>query len=589
MAPSGTALVDGVAMVEKTKPVQERERWDKKIEFLLAVVGFAVDLGNVWRFPYVCFNNGGGAFLLPYLVMLIFCGLPLFYMELALGQFQRCGCLTVWNRICPAFKGIGFAIIVIATYISWYYNTIIAWCVYYFFSSMRADVPWKTCNNEWNIEKQCMRYPTDERYNDSTKLFCFDGENSTSCIFKNQTQTPTEQYFEREVLGLQYADGINRVGGVNWIIALCLLGVFVLVYFAMWKGIKSSGKFVWVTATMPYVVLLILLIRGCMLEGSLKGIIYYVTPVWSEIAKKEVWIAATAQIFFSLGPGFGVLLALSSYNKLNNNCYKDALITSSINCFTSFFAGFAVFAVLGHMATIQGKEVRDVARSDVGLIFIVYPEAISTLQVSPVWAMLFFLMFITLGLDTTFGGLEAICTGILDEWPILRKHRKLFVLFLMMYCFIGALATTTYGGIHVVQLLDSYVAPIALIFVVFLEAVSVSWLYGVERFSDDIKSMLGFRPGIFWRICWKFLSPAILLFLFVMSLIDHQPMPYADYAYPQWAIAVGWLIVMSSLSFIPGYFIYILIITPGTFLERLRSVFIPVEVPDHGYAEPVPV
>lgn len=140
-----------------------------------------------------------------------------------------------------------------------------------------------------------------------------------------------------------------------------------------------------------------------------------------------------------------------------------------------------------------------------------------------------------------------------------------------------------------VQLLDSYVAPIALIFVVFLEAVSVSWLYGVERFSDDIKSMLGFRPGIFWRICWKFLSPAILLFLFVMSLIDHQPMPYADYAYPEWAIAVGWLIVMSSLSFIPGYFIYILIITPGTFLERLRSVFIPVEVPDHGYAEPVPV
>lgn len=96
--------------------------------------------------------------------------------------------------------GIGFAIIVIATYISWYYNTIIAWCVYYFFSSMRADVPWKTCNNEWNLEKQCMRYPTDERYNDSTKLFCFDGENSTSCIFKNQTQTPTEQYFEYEYL-----------------------------------------------------------------------------------------------------------------------------------------------------------------------------------------------------------------------------------------------------------------------------------------------------------------------------------------------------------------------------------------------------
>ena len=97
---------------------------------------------------------------------------------------------------CSYLSGIGFAIIVIATYISWYYNTIIAWCVYYFFSSMRQDVPWKTCTNEWNLEETCMKYPTDERFNTSTGLFCYKTDNSTPCIFKNQTQTPTEQYFE---------------------------------------------------------------------------------------------------------------------------------------------------------------------------------------------------------------------------------------------------------------------------------------------------------------------------------------------------------------------------------------------------------
>ncbi|KAK9882588.1 hypothetical protein WA026_022216 [Henosepilachna vigintioctopunctata] len=86
-------------------PDRTRETWDKKVEFLLAVVGFAVDLGNVWRFPYICYQNGGGAFLIPYTIMLIFGGLPLFYMELALGQFHRSGCLTIWKRICPAIKG----------------------------------------------------------------------------------------------------------------------------------------------------------------------------------------------------------------------------------------------------------------------------------------------------------------------------------------------------------------------------------------------------------------------------------------------------------------------------------------------------
>ncbi|XP_044768260.1 sodium-dependent serotonin transporter-like [Neomonachus schauinslandi] len=83
----------------------ERETWGKKMDFLLSVIGYAVDLGNVWRFPYICYQNGGGAFLLPYTIMAIFGGIPLFYMELALGQYHRNGCISIWRKICPIFKG----------------------------------------------------------------------------------------------------------------------------------------------------------------------------------------------------------------------------------------------------------------------------------------------------------------------------------------------------------------------------------------------------------------------------------------------------------------------------------------------------
>ncbi|XP_050408843.1 sodium-dependent serotonin transporter [Patella vulgata] len=593
--PTLPMIMDGTTkIIEKQKEEPERESWGKKTEFLLSVVGFAVDLGNVWRFPYICFKNGGGAFLLPYLIMLVFGGLPLFYMELALGQFQRCGCLTVWKRICPMFKGVGISICIIATYVSLYYNTIIAWAVYFFFSSFRAQPPWLTCNNTWNTENcttfservvtQCKKTPNQswnmDLYNGTTPVGYFNctSVNATDDDYSSAAST---EFFEREVLEMQYSMGLESVGGVKWTMSLCLMSVFLIVYFALWKGIKSSGKAVWVTAILPYVVLIILLIRGSTLPGAMNGILYFIEPKWEKLMTVRVWIDAAAQIFFSLGPGFGVLLALSSYNKFNNNCYKDALATSAINCGTSLLAGFAVFTVLGYMAHAQNKSIDEVARPDVGLIFVVYPEAIATIDGSSFWAIIFFFMLITLGLDTTFGGLEAIITGILDEWPWMRKKREIFVILLMCYCFLGGLATTTYGGIYVVQLFDVYAAPISILLVVFLEAVAVSWIYGVKQFSKDIESMLGKPPGIFWQICWAYISPVFLLTLFILSVYNTEPPAYGNYVYPFWSLAIGWLMVLSALLAIPIYFVIHFLSTKGTMMERMKQMIFPNETPRH--------
>ena len=160
------------------------------------------------------------------------------------------------------------------------------------------------------------------------------------------------------------------MGPIKPSLALCVFGVFVLVYFSLWKGVKSSGKAVWVTALAPYFVLFVLLIRGVTLDCAGEGIRYYLTPEWEKLKNTKVWIDAASQIFFSLGPGFGTLLALSSYNKFNNNCYRDALLTSSINCLTSFLAGFVIFSVIGYMAKIQNVDIDKVGLEGPGLVFI---------------------------------------------------------------------------------------------------------------------------------------------------------------------------------------------------------------------------
>uniref|UniRef100_A0A8C2AI62 Transporter n=1 Tax=Cyprinus carpio TaxID=7962 RepID=A0A8C2AI62_CYPCA len=500
---------------------ESRDKWSKKMDFLLSVIGFAVDLGNVWRFPYICYQNGGGAFLIPYVLMAVFGGVPLFYMELALGQFHRTGAISIWKHICPIFKGIGFAICIIALYVSFYYNTIIAWALFYFYSSFSSTLPWTSCDNAWNTEN-CTNY--------------FGKDNVT---WTNYSRSPAEEFYTRNVLAVHESSGLGDVGYIRWQLMLCLFLIFTIVYFSLWKGVKTSGKVVWVTATLPYVVLLILMIRGATLPGAWKGVVFYLNPKWEKLKETSVWVDAAAQIFFSLGPGFGVLLALSSYNPFNNNCYRDAIVTSLVNCLTSFVSGFVIFTVLGYMAEQRNVNVEDVARDKGELSFF-------------------------------FGGLEAIITAVMDEYPDTLSHRReLFVLGLVVVCFLGSLSTLTNGGAYVVKLLEEFGVGSPIIAIVFLEATAVSWFYGINRFSNDIKSMLGYTPGLFWKVCWVAISPAFLAYIIISSLLNPQPLTLFDYEFPDWSITVGYIIGASSFMWIPIYMVYKLVWTPGS-LKQVR-------------------
>ncbi|XP_048746664.2 sodium-dependent dopamine transporter-like isoform X1 [Ostrea edulis] len=569
---------------------KERETWDTKIDFLLSVIGFAVDLANVWRFPYLCYRNGGGAFLIPYLLMLGAAGIPLFYMELALGQYNKTGAITCWGRLCPLFKGIGWAVVLIAFYTDFFYNVVIAWSIHFLFSSFTSELPWAKCGHEWNTEYCYEGKSNTAPSSGNNSNITYEGTtvlNSISTLVEDMNITnstndtegrkisPAEEYFNNRFLQLDKSGGIFDVGSINWEIALCLLAVYIICYFSLWKGIKMSGKVVWFTALFPYVVLVILMIRGATLEGAGKGVEYYLTPNFTRLASSNVWVDAATQVFFSLGPGFGVLLAFASYNQINNNVYRDALITSSINCLTSFVSGFVIFMILGHMSETSNLPIENVATEGPGLVFVVYPAAIATLPAAPFWSIIFFLMLLTLGLDSSFGGSEAIITAISDEFPILRKHRELFVGALFALYMIVGLAFCTQGGAYVVSLMDKYAAGYSILFAVFFESLVLSWAYGVERFSSDIRTMLGHPAGIYWKVCWKFIAPLFILWIMIFGLVQYTPHRYDNYEYPWEANFIGWCVALSSVLCIPLFAIIAFIRARGSPMERLRFLLTP--------------
>uniref|UniRef100_A0A6Q2XMA2 Transporter n=1 Tax=Esox lucius TaxID=8010 RepID=A0A6Q2XMA2_ESOLU len=517
-------------------PGEERETWGKKIDFLLSVIGFAVDLANVWRFPYLCYKNGGGAFLVPYMFFMVIAGMPLFYMELALGQYNREGAAGVW-KICPIFKGVGFTVILISLYVGFYYNVIIAWALFYLFSSFTGDLPWVHCNNTWNSPNCSDLWAFNTSLNDSHK------------------STPAAEYFERGVLHLQDSEGIADLGLPRWQLTSCLGVVIVVLYFSLWKGVKTSGKVVWITATMPYLVLTVLLLRGVTLPGAIDGIKAYLSVDFLRLCEAQVWIEAATQICFSLGVGFGVLIAFSSYNKFSNNCYRDAIITSSINSLTSFFSGFVIFSFLGYMSQKHNVPLDKVATDGPGLVFIIYPEAIATLPGSSVWAVIFFIMLLTLGIDSAVSTSQHGSISLnTDFWGRL-----------MLY-----LTGKLEGGIYVFTLLDHFAAGTSILFGVLIEAIGIAWFYGVDRFSDDIEEMIGQRPGLYWRLCWKFVSPCFLLFMVVVSFATFNPPNYATYTFPMWANVIGWCLAISSMSMVPLYAIYKMCTLPGKFCDVSR-------------------
>uniref|UniRef100_A0AAQ5XXR0 Transporter n=1 Tax=Amphiprion ocellaris TaxID=80972 RepID=A0AAQ5XXR0_AMPOC len=530
---------------------QERETWTRQMDFIMSCVGFAVGLGNVWRFPYLCYKNGGGVFLIPYLLIVFVGGIPIFFLEIALGQFMKAGSINVWN-IAPLFKGLGYASMVIVFFCNTYYIMVLAWGFYYLIKSFSSTLPWSTCDNDWNTASCIEIFHHQDCKNASLANTTVGGSNMT-CAELADGRSPIIEFWENKVLNI--SSGLDEPGNLNWELMLCLMAVWVLVYFCVWKGVKSTGKIVYFTATFPYVVLIILLVRGVTLPGAYDGIMYYVKPDWSKLGEAQVWIDAGTQIFFSYAIGLGALTALGSYNRFNNDCYKDAFVLALINSGTSFFAGFVVFSILGFMAAEQGVDISQVAES-------------GTVRVS-------------FSLYLQFVGVEGFITGILDLFPGKYYHRykrEIAVAICCLLCFIIDLSMVTQGGMYVFQLFDYYSASgMTLLWQAFWECIVVAWVYGADRFMDDVARMIGYRPFPWMKWCWSFITPCVCMGIFLFHLVNYKPLTYNnDYVYPWWGEVIGWCLALSSMLCIPVSLLYKLFRAKGTFKERWTHLTTPV-------------
>ncbi|XP_048752269.2 sodium- and chloride-dependent betaine transporter-like isoform X2 [Ostrea edulis] len=574
-------------MNSEDSSINSRGHWDSKMEYILTMVGHCVGLGNIWRFPYLCMRNGGGAFVVPYVVCLVIYGLPLYFLEVSIGQFSGKGFFHVWS-VCPLFKGIGVGMFIFNLVVIFYYNLINAWALYYMGSSFYSPLPWTNCDNEWNT-KHCITESYTSDTNNSTVILnnsslVVNSSNSndldwllnTSAILHGRVNesivqtTSQEEFWFKRVLHL--SDGLHEMGDLDWRLAVSYLAAWIVVCLCLIKGIKSVGKVVYVTALLPYVLLIVILVRGLMLPGAIDGIIFYLRPEFHKLADPQVWLEAALQVFYSLGPAWGPVITLASYNKFNNNCFRDSFLLVSIAEGTSLFGGLVVFTVIGYMAKLADKPIQDVVQAGPGLAFLAYPEALSTLPLPNVWTTVFFLMLFSVGIDSQFTSVEACLTTVCDVYPSLRRRRESVSILFSVFAVTAGLILCTRGGLYVFQLIDWYIASLSLPLFGLCECLVFGWIYGAEMLSRDIEIMIGRGVPVYMRVAWCFVNPALLLAILGTSLYLYTPPVVGEYVYPPYGRAIGWGIAVLPLLPLPIFAIKAIMEARGdTFYERMYT------------------
>ena len=472
-----------------------RDIWSTRTGFIMAAVGSAIGLGNVWRFPYVCYQNGGGAFLIPYFFALFTCGLPLLMVEFSLGKRSRSGAPFAFSQIKKWMTWAGWLSCLCAFIIVTYYCSIMAWS---------WDYIWDSLTLAWG--------------------------------------TDADGFFKGTVLGL--TDGPGILGGIQWRLAIGLFLTWLAILLILWKGIKSVSKVVMFTVPLPLFCLVILAIRGLTLPGAVDGVIYYLQPDFSKLTDPTVWLAAYGQILFSLSLGQSVLIAYASYLPEKADISNNAFMTGFINCGFSFFAGFAVFSALGFLAMQNGVPVAQVVESGPNLAFITYPTIISMLPFwAPFFGVVFFLMLLTLGIDSAFALVEGFSTSLRDAtgW----KHIKITVLLCVIGLAIGIIYITK-GGYHWLDLVDHYINDYGLVTIALAECVIVGWIFGASKFRAYINGESEIKIGRWWEICIVVITPLIMGYSLISSLVKGILEPYGGY--PGWANWLGgWLVMICAI------------------------------------------
>lgn len=467
----------------------KREQWGSRAGFILAAVGSAIGLGNIWRFPYMAYENGGGAFFIPYLFAMLTAGIPFMIMEFKMGQKYRGSAPASLKAVSGKFEWLGWFQVGIAASIAVYYVAVIGWSISYLGLSF---------NQGWG--------------------------------------TDTNAFFFSEYLNLG-DNSPSNLGSIQWKIAGTMLLAWAVTYSAIVGGVKAGiERAAKIMMPVLFIMVLVLIGKTITLPGALNGVNYLFEPDFSKIMDIKVWAAAYGQIFFTLSIGFAIMLAYSSYLPEKSDINNNAFMTVLINCGFSILAGIMIFSVLGFMAHEQGKELTDVVSAGVGLAFVTLPAAINELPAPYILGPLLFLSLTIAGLSSHISIMEAVTSAIIDKLHWSRKKTATIV------CGVGAvvsLAFATNGGLLLLDLVDYFTNQIGIIVSCFIEVLLVVWVIKAANIRLYVNSVSDFKIGGWYDVCLKFISPAILAVTVFNTIKATLADGYGGYAQSDLLI-LGW-------------------------------------------------
>ncbi|KQC10082.1 MAG: hypothetical protein APR54_03305 [Candidatus Cloacimonas sp. SDB] len=468
-----------------------REYWTSRKAFILAAIGSAIGLGNIWRFPFKCYENGGGAFLIAYIIAMISAGIPLLIMELSLGHRFKLAAPLSFSKIARKFEWIGWWAVLVGFAIVSYYVVVMAWGLNYSVFSL---------THAW-------------------------GEN-------------TADFFYNNFLGL--TSGPYDLGGIKPVILIALIIGWILVVAAIWKGAKTVSKVVYVTVFVPWLLLIVFVVRGITLPGSADGLVYYIQPHFEKLMDPSVWISAYGQVFYSLSIGFGIMIAYASFLPKDADIINSSIIIALSDGATAFIGGFAVFGSLGYYAQLTGQAVENVLKGGPGLAFVTYPTIINNLPFSRLFGILFFLMLLTLAIDSAFSLVEAVASSLRDKfgWSTKRSNFSVAVVGLLF-----GIIFTTGAGLYWLDIVDKWLEFFGLSAVVLFECVVIGWFFKLSDLREYANSYSEVKIGKLWDVMIKFIIPIIIFLLIVNETIKLISRGYGNYPSSALLIA-GWGVVI---------------------------------------------
>ncbi len=477
---SATSVVD-----DETR----RGAFSSRRVFILAAIGSAVGLGNIWRFPYVAYENGGGAFVIPYLVALLTAGIPFLFLDYALGHKFRGSAPLSFARLRRGAEGLGWWQVGICFLIAVYYAAVLAWAVRYTFFSV------------------------DQAWGDNPGDF-FSGE-FLQLSDPGVTFTPVA--------------GVLVPMLVVWAVVIGVLALGVQ------KGIGSTA-----VVFIPILVLTFgaLVVRSLFLPGAGAGLDALFTPDWGALAEASVWGAAFGQIFFSLSIGFGIMITYASYVRHDTDMPGAGLVVGFANSGFELLAGIGVFAALGFMAQADGVAVSDVAVDGVGLAFIAFPAIISQAPAGAVIGVLFFGSLVIAGLTSLVSVCEVVISAVRDKWDLTRVGATVAVTVPMAVLSLVFLSTTS--GLHVLDIVDHFLNQFGILLVAVVSMIVVAWgLRALPMLAAHLNDGGSVHVGTWWRVLVGVVAPVGLIYVLADSFVTDLKTPYG--AYPGWMLAVfGW-------------------------------------------------